>query len=101
MTQKLLSKQQIEIKIQDYERSLDSLRRIMFEDDADWKGEVEKVIKLLVEDKIEILKRRKELIAEDDKDSSDAVFTGTVCPICLCLQFTCPSGIVCENGHGF
>lgn len=95
-----MTKQQIDIKIRDYERSLDSLRRIMFQDDADWKGEVEKLITLLVEDRVEILKRRKELISSEEEPKTKT-FTGRVCPVCGELQFITPSGVTCENGHGF
>lgn len=48
-------------KIEQYENHLSRLKMIMFADDSDWKDEAEKLFILLVEDRIEILRRKQEI----------------------------------------
>ncbi len=48
-----------------------------------------------------------EIIAEEDEVAADSggslkdfPLAGTICEVCLDLQFDTPSGLVCMNGHG-
>lgn len=53
----------IEERISEYEEVLSLLRQTMFEDDPDWKSRAENLIKMLVEDRVEVLKNKKDLLA--------------------------------------
>jgi hypothetical protein len=56
-------------RIAEYENKLSMLRQTMFEDDLDWKDRAETIIKMLVEDRIEILKHKEELIRHEGSDT--------------------------------
>lgn len=48
-------------KIEQYGNRLSRLKMIMFADDTDWKEEVEILLEMLVEDRIEVLRRKQEI----------------------------------------